>query len=104
MVTAIEPTLDMENDFPTEPEPELRELTKLDRCDRCGAQAFVIAFKRIQKGGQSKTVELLFCAHHFKYGTGPMGTVKDMLDAQSFFVVDCSDQLNTKPSVSANAD
>lgn len=103
MVT-VTPELDMENDFEPEPEPELRELTKLDRCDACGAQAFVIAFKCIAKDGQAKTVELLFCAHHFKYGTGPKGTVKDMLDAESFLVVDYSDQLNTKPSVSANAD
>ena len=35
------------------PEP----LTILDRCDRCGAQAYV----RIELAGGS---ELLFCAHH----------------------------------------
>lgn len=32
-------------------------LTAVDRCDRCGAQAYVRA--RLHAGG-----ELLFCAHH----------------------------------------
>ncbi|WP_297741245.1 hypothetical protein [uncultured Tessaracoccus sp.] len=32
-------------------------LTALDRCDRCGAQAYLRVFLR--SGG-----ELLFCAHH----------------------------------------
>lgn len=33
------------------------QLTALDRCDRCGAQAFVRV--ELTRGG-----ELLFCAHH----------------------------------------
>ena len=33
------------------------ELTASDRCDRCGAQAYIRA--RLVSGG-----ELLFCAHH----------------------------------------
>jgi len=33
------------------------ELTAADRCDRCGAQAYIRA--RLASGG-----ELLFCAHH----------------------------------------
>ncbi len=33
------------------------ELTAADRCDRCGAQAYIRA--RLTGGG-----ELLFCAHH----------------------------------------
>ncbi len=32
-------------------------LTAVDRCDRCGAQAYLRVF--LQSGG-----ELLFCAHH----------------------------------------
>ncbi|MEO7233954.1 MAG: hypothetical protein ABIW80_01125 [Lapillicoccus sp.] len=32
-------------------------LTTADRCDRCGAQAYIRA--RLESGG-----ELLFCAHH----------------------------------------
>ena len=39
-------------------------LSALDRCDRCGAQAYVRAM--LLSGG-----ELLFCAHHAKeYGEG----------------------------------
>ena len=34
-------------------------LTALDRCDRCGAQAYVRV--RLAAGG-----ELLFCGHHFR--------------------------------------
>lgn len=34
-----------------------QELTATDRCDRCGAQAYIRA--RLATGG-----ELLFCAHH----------------------------------------
>lgn len=36
---------------------ELTWLTAIDRCDRCGAQAYVLA---VMEGGS----ELLFCAHH----------------------------------------
>lgn len=38
-------------------ESQQRTLTAHDRCDRCGAQAYVRA--KILAGG-----ELLFCAHH----------------------------------------
>jgi hypothetical protein len=38
-------------------DPFSAELTVLDRCDRCGAQAYVRATLHV--GG-----ELLFCAHH----------------------------------------
>lgn len=38
-------------------EVKFRELTKLDRCDRCGAAAKLLV--KTKKGG-----ELLFCAHH----------------------------------------
>ncbi len=36
----------------------LRELNTLDRCDRCGAQAYVRAILQTSGG------ELLFCGHH----------------------------------------
>lgn len=36
----------------------IHELTALDRCDRCGAQAFVMT----RLNGR----DLLWCAHHFK--------------------------------------
>ncbi|WP_456823604.1 DUF7455 domain-containing protein [Cellulomonas sp. P5_E12] len=37
------------------------ELTRQDRCDRCGAQAFVKATLPSADG-----LELLFCGHHFR--------------------------------------
>lgn len=37
------------------------ELTRQDRCDRCGAQAFVRATLPTADG-----LELLFCGHHFR--------------------------------------
>ena len=41
----------------TLPTSNSQPLTTLDRCDRCGAQAYL----RIELAGGS---ELLFCAHH----------------------------------------
>lgn len=37
------------------------ELTRQDRCDRCGAQAYVKATLPTADG-----LELLFCGHHFR--------------------------------------
>ncbi|MEZ0447205.1 DUF7455 domain-containing protein [Cellulomonas sp. ICMP 17802] len=37
------------------------QLTRQDRCDRCGAQAFVRATLPAADG-----LELLFCGHHFR--------------------------------------
>ena len=49
MTTATAPT--------TTPTPDVPPLTAHDRCDRCGAQAYVRA---TLPGG----TELLFCGHH----------------------------------------
>lgn len=52
------------------------ELTAADRCDRCGAQAYIRA--RLTTGG-----ELLFCAHH---GRAHLDKLKDIaveIDDQS---------------------
>lgn len=38
--------------------PTIRELTAIDRCDRCGAAACVAL--QMKSG-----LELLFCGHHF---------------------------------------
>ena len=49
-------------------------LSAIDRCDRCGAQAYVRAVLR--NGG-----ELLFCAHHAKeYSEGLKPVVKEIHD------------------------
>lgn len=62
------------------------DLTSLDRCDRCGAQAF---FRAVLTAG-----ELLFCAHHGRaYG--------EKLAAAAVRVEDRSDQINTRPSPAA---
>jgi hypothetical protein len=60
--------------------------TALDRCDRCGAQAFVRA---VLTSG-----DLLFCAHHGRaYG--------DILAATALALEDGSETINKKPSPSA---
>ncbi|MFK5584025.1 MULTISPECIES: DUF7455 domain-containing protein [unclassified Serinicoccus] len=47
------------------------ELTMSDRCDRCGAQAYVRA--RIGEG-----LELLFCAHHGREHLDKLRAVEDV--------------------------
>ena len=60
--------------------------TALDRCDRCGAQAFLRA---VLTSG-----DLLFCAHHGR-------AYADALAAKALVVEDASETINTKPSPSA---
>ncbi|MFY0405625.1 DUF7455 domain-containing protein [Solicola sp. PLA-1-18] len=62
-----------------------------DRCDACGAQAFVMT--RSQKG-----LELKFCAHDYRKN-------EDALKASAARVVaDDRHLINASPSVSANAE
>lgn len=42
-----------------------RELTALDRCDRCRAQAYVVVRTAAISGDLLQPWELLFCGHHF---------------------------------------
>lgn len=59
----------------TAPAPTDRQLTNLDRCDRCGAQAFVAA--TFPPAG----AELLFCAHHWSHHENrAAGTALHVLD------------------------
>lgn len=61
-----------------------------DRCDSCGAQAFV----RVEKD----TRDLLFCAHHYS-------RFEADLFVQGFTVAqDERSEVNVKPSISANAE
>jgi hypothetical protein len=60
--------------------------TAHERCDRCGAQAFVRAVLT--------TGDLLFCAHHGRE-FGPA------LDAVALLVEDGTAMINAKPSPSA---
>jgi hypothetical protein len=64
-------------------------LAVADRCDRCGAQAFVRA---VFAHG-----ELTFCGHHGR-------ELRGALERRALVVEDASDQINAKPSPSANSD
>ena len=64
-------------------------LGKADRCDRCGAQAFVRA---VLPGGG----DLVFCAHHGKkYAENLRKVAVDFIDE--------TERINERPSPSANA-
>jgi len=69
--------------------PTERELTLLDRCDRCNAQAFVIIF--------INNSELLFCGHHYSKYEIALKNVSTKTSDQRF-------RINAKPSISANAE
>lgn len=54
----------MSSDTVSTMSPTHKPLTALDRCDRCGAQARIVA---MMPAGS----ELLFCVHHFnEFGPG----------------------------------
>ncbi len=59
---------------------ETTPLNAVDRCDRCGAQAYVRA--TLLSGG-----ELLFCAHHAKeYSEGLKNVAKEIYDESNKLV------------------
>lgn len=62
---------------------EAPRLTAHDRCDRCGAQAYVKVV--LAAGG-----ELLFCAHHAR-------AHEDALRPLASEIIDESDRLHRKP-------
>jgi len=65
-------------------------LTAVDRCDRCGAQAYLRV--ELQSGG-----ELLFCAHHAReHG--------DKLKEIAANVVDETHKLGTSPVIATDGD
>ncbi|MFB9723464.1 DUF7455 domain-containing protein [Planobispora longispora] len=63
-----------------------------DRCDQCGAQAFV----RVAFGPER---DLLFCGHHYNRHEPVL-----MTQYSHVTVTDERHRINQKPSVSANAD
>jgi hypothetical protein len=70
--------------------PAAAELTAADRCDRCGAQAYLRV--ELQSGG-----ELLFCAHHAReHG--------DKLKEIAVNVVDETHKLQTTPGSTSAAE
>jgi hypothetical protein len=77
-----------------------KELSRLhDRCDGCGAQAFVRVGSDYWDPAMGVVVrDLDFCAHHFKKH-------ESSLYGQGFVVlIDDRDKINERPSVSANAE
>ena len=59
-------------------------LSSLDRCDRCGAQAYV----RVELAGDA---ELLFCAHHARQ-------YEDKLREVAILILDETDRLVPTPA------
>ena len=59
------------------------ELKVSDRCDRCGAQAFVLV--------QGVNGELMFCGHHYAKNEKALANF-------AFNVFDHRDRINSKPS------
>lgn len=75
------------------------DLKVSDRCDRCGAQAFILAYMEECEGDMI----LLFCNHHAKNAKTKTGiSHMQALESQGFVVLDFSDRLNEKPSPSAS--
>ncbi|MCU1595089.1 MAG: hypothetical protein JWO12_2481 [Frankiales bacterium] len=70
-------------------EERTASFTLSDRCDCCGAQAFVRA---VFVSG-----ELTFCGHHGRQFQLP-------LERDALLVEDGTDLINPKPSISANQD
>jgi hypothetical protein len=66
---------------------DFQELTALDRCDRCGAQAYV---RTVLASGS----ELLFCNHHWQQN-------EDRLREIAVSIHDESDRLSDVPAVAA---
>lgn len=66
-----------------------RKLERVDRCDSCGAQAYVLAIKAkpyFDDADPEEDWELLFCSHHgHRY--------MDALVEQGFSTADYSNQL-----------
>ena len=65
-----------------------------DRCDRCGAQAFVRTFHRI---GNGEVGELTWCAHHFNKN-------EPIHRESALHIQDERDKLNVLPSPSGAPD
>lgn len=66
------------------------EIAMKERCDKCGAQAFVAV--EMKSAG-----ELLFCGHHYN-------AYKAKLDEVAEFVLDNRDKINAKPTSGAHQD
>lgn len=70
-----------------------KTLTALDRCDRCGAQAYIRAV--LQKSGK----DLLFCAHHAREHEGKLKSLVSIWQDESNKI---SKQKNIEPNQSSS--
>lgn len=52
--------------------PKVQSLTAMDRCDACGAQAYVSVL--------IKATALLFCAHHYHQYEAKLSVNTDVVD------------------------
>lgn len=74
-----------------------------DRCDRCGAEAFFRVWVPITRADtvedvvESPAKDLLFCGHHAR-------KYELEFQARGWKVDDFRDDINERPSVSANAE
>lgn len=73
-----------------------------DRCDRCGSQAFYrvwVPLTNVDTVDDIMAPEkpLLFCGHH-------AGKLEALFESRGWRTEDFRDQINVKPSVSANAE
>jgi hypothetical protein len=75
--------------------PNMIELKLADRCDKCGAQAFV-AVNFLDESGSVTDSQLLFCGHHYSAFEPRLATLK-------VSVTDHRGRINAEPSISANA-
>jgi hypothetical protein len=73
----------------TATDTQVRKLTRGDRCDRCGAEAFVQAT-------MPSGFELLFCGHHFNENESVL------TEKGAAVTIDERHTINAAPSVSAN--
>jgi hypothetical protein len=80
------PVVETTSEAPSTPSRELNRFQ--DRCDQCGAQAFMIFVKEPQ--------EFLFCGHHGREH-------EPTLAASGWTVFDHTNKINEKPSISATA-
>lgn len=69
------------------PTIDVRELTTADRCDRCGAQAYV---RTMLASGS----ELLFCSHHWHQNQARLREI-------AISILDETDRLDTVPPIAA---
>lgn len=72
---------------PVKNEKPETKLNNQDRCDKCGAQAFVVTT-------YSNGYDLFFCKHH-------ANEFAATIDEKAIAVHDESDKINVKPSVSS---